>query len=110
TVDDAALSFTPSDAKYVVDWPNEADIASYTALNFAPADPIYYEYLVTEQDGTGDCGHQADETDTYVFTANGDLDGDTQPSPSRSPSARKEIEPKSSLPLRSQPCRLGVKL
>ncbi len=76
TVDDAALSMTPSDAKYVVDWPNEADIASYTALNFAPADPIYYEYLVTEQDGTGDCGHVPDETDTYVFTANGDLDGD----------------------------------
>jgi len=77
TVDSAAMDFTPSDAKYVVDWPNETDIAQYTALNFAPADPLYFEYHVAEQDGTGDCGHVPDETDTYVFTANADLDGDT---------------------------------
>ena len=77
TVDNADPSgYTASDAKYVVDWPNETDIASYTALNFAPADPLYYEYHVAEQDGTSDCGHVPDETDTYVFTANGDLDGD----------------------------------
>ena len=69
TVDDADPSGTwaASDAKYVVDWPNQTDIAQYTALNFAPADPLYFEYHVTEADGTGDCGHTPDETDTYVF-------------------------------------------
>ncbi len=77
TVDDAAPSgYTASDAKYVVDWPNETDLASYSALNFAPADPLYFEYHVTEQDGTGDCGHPPGEQDTYVFAAHGDLDGD----------------------------------
>ena len=77
TVSDADPTYTATDAKYVVDWPNETDIAQYTALNFAPADPLYFEYHVAEADGTGDCGHVPDETDTYVFTANADLDGDT---------------------------------
>jgi type IV pilus assembly protein PilA len=76
TVSDADPTYTASDAKYVVDWPNETDIAQYTALNFAPADPLYFEYHVAEADGTGDCGHVPDETNTYVFAANGDLDGD----------------------------------
>jgi type IV pilus assembly protein PilA len=79
TVDDADPSGTwaATDAKYVVDWPNQTDIAQYTALNFAPADPLYFEYHVSEDDGTGDCGHTPDETSTYVFSANADLDGDT---------------------------------
>jgi type IV pilus assembly protein PilA len=76
TVDNADPTYTATDAKYVVDWPAETDIAQYTALNFAPADPLYFEYHVAEDDGTGDCGHLPDETTTYVFTANGDLDGD----------------------------------
>jgi type IV pilus assembly protein PilA len=77
TVDNADPStYTASDAKFVVDWGAETDKASYTALNFAPADPLYYEYHVVEQDGTGDCGHPPSETDTYVFRANGDLDND----------------------------------
>jgi hypothetical protein len=79
TVDNADPSGTwaASDAKYVVDWPNQTDIAQYTALNFAPADPLYFEYHVSEADGTGDCGHTPGETDTYVFSAHADLDGDT---------------------------------
>ncbi len=77
TVDDAdPSSYTASEAKFVVDWQSETVAASYTALNFAPADPLYYEYHVTEEDGTGNCGTAASQTDTYVFTANGDLDGD----------------------------------
>jgi len=76
TVDDATPSWDATDAKYVVDWQNEANAASYTALNFAPADPLYFEYWVIEQDGTGDCGHPPGETDTYVFRAIGDLDND----------------------------------
>jgi type IV pilus assembly protein PilA len=79
TVDNADPSGTwaASDAKYVVDWPNQTDIAQYTALNFAPADPLYFEYHVLEQNNVGDCGHTPGETDTYVFSANADLDGDT---------------------------------
>jgi hypothetical protein len=61
----------------VIDWPAEGDVAQFKALNFAVADPVYYEYHVVEQDGTGDCGHAASELDLYQFIANGDLDNDT---------------------------------
>jgi type IV pilus assembly protein PilA len=77
TVDDAATSFTPSDEKYVIDWNTETDRAAFKALNFAVADPVYYGYSVTEQDGTGECGHGPSELDLYAFTATGDLDNDT---------------------------------
>ena len=76
TVDTANQSGNPSDAKRVVNWSTETDAASFSALNFAPADPIYFDYNVTETDGTGNCGHPASETNTYTFYANGDLDGD----------------------------------
>jgi hypothetical protein len=75
-VPDATPSWTASDAKYVVNWENESD--SYTALNFAPADPLYFEYhIVSDNTGlTNDCGNAASDTGIYTFTANGDLDGD----------------------------------
>ncbi len=76
TVDSAVPDWTASDAKVTINWQAETNADSYTALNFAPADPLYYEYHVTEQDGTGDCGHPANELDTYIFAANGDLDND----------------------------------
>jgi type IV pilus assembly protein PilA len=76
TVDDADVSYTASDEKYVIDWPAEADVDAFKALNFAVADPVYYEYHVAEQDGTGDCGHGPSELDLYAFTAVGDLDND----------------------------------
>ncbi len=67
-------SFTASDQKFVVDWEAETDAATYQAFNFAPADPIYFEYNVTS-DNPG-CGNAADDTNIYEFEANGDLDGD----------------------------------
>ena len=77
TVDDAQPStYTASDAKFVVNWQLETDVASYTALNFAPADPLYFEYWIVEQDGISDCGHPPNEIDTYRFVAHGDLDND----------------------------------
>ncbi|MGD8316881.1 MAG: hypothetical protein PVH76_04005, partial [Myxococcales bacterium] len=36
----------------------------------------YYEYWVIEQDGSSNCGHTINETDTYKFQAIGDLDND----------------------------------
>ena len=64
TVDSAApagnwATNSPSDQKSVVDWSAQSD--SYSALNFGPADPLYFIYSITEVpgSGTGACG-QAD--------------------------------------------------
>jgi type IV pilus assembly protein PilA len=75
TVNSAAPSYDASDAKFVVNWPTEA--AGFRALDFAPADPLYFEYHITELPGTGtgDCG-RADSIAIYTFEAIGDLDGD----------------------------------
>jgi len=77
TVDSAVPSWDATDSKYVVDWPNEPTAASYSALNFGPADPLYFEYWADELpgSGTGDCG-RADSIAIYNFRAVGDLDGD----------------------------------
>jgi type IV pilus assembly protein PilA len=77
TVDDADVSYTATDEKFVIDWTTEPDRAQFKAINFAVADPVYYEYHVAEQDGTGECGHGPSELDLYTFTAIGDLDNDT---------------------------------
>jgi type IV pilus assembly protein PilA len=66
----------PGNAKRVIDWGTETDAAAFAALNFAPADPIYFDYNVTEADDTSNCGNTAGNTSIYTFTANGDLDGD----------------------------------
>ncbi|MEM9729443.1 MAG: prepilin-type N-terminal cleavage/methylation domain-containing protein [Myxococcota bacterium] len=76
TVNTAAQDGDPSDVKRVIIWQSETGADDFTALNFAPADPIYYDYNITEQDNTGDCGHDPNENDVYTFEANGDLDGD----------------------------------
>ena len=47
TIANANQSTTPSDAKQVINWQTETDSAGFTALNFAPADPIYFDYNVT---------------------------------------------------------------
>ena len=66
---------SPSSQKSVVDW--SAQGASYGALNFGPADPLYFVYRVTEipGGGTGTCGNVI-SIPVYTFTANGDLDDD----------------------------------
>ena len=73
-VPSAAASWTASDQKYVVDWDSEA--ASYQAINFAPADPLYFEYNITSDPAAGVCGNAAGDSTVYSFIANGDLDGD----------------------------------
>ena len=76
TVDNATVSYTASDAKYVIDWPNEADVAAYKALNFAVADPVYYEYIIEGTTVASACGNVEDDPDLYDFIATGDLNGD----------------------------------
>jgi type IV pilus assembly protein PilA len=77
TVSSAAQSGNPGAEKRIVDWSSETDAASFTALNFAPADPIYFDYNVTANPAATACGKAASQTSVYTFTANGDLDGDT---------------------------------
>jgi type IV pilus assembly protein PilA len=77
TVDDATPSWDATDSKYVVNWSAEA--ASYGSLNFAPADPLYFEYHINELPGGGSCGN-AIATAMYTFTAIGDLDNDNDES------------------------------
>ena len=74
TVDDANQSTTPSDAKKVIDWSTED--ASFTSLNFAPADPLYYDYNVDATPDASACGNPASDQTVYTFLAVGDLDGD----------------------------------
>jgi len=74
TVPDAGQSTTPSDAKKVIDWTGEA--AAFTSVNFAPADPLYYDYNIDASPDTSTCGNGPDDTTVYTFLANGDLDGD----------------------------------
>jgi type IV pilus assembly protein PilA len=75
TVDDADVSYTASDAKYVIDWPNEADNAAFKAVNFMVADPVYFEYHIDATPDASACGNVADDPNLYDFIANGDLDG-----------------------------------
>ncbi|MGB8328881.1 MAG: prepilin-type N-terminal cleavage/methylation domain-containing protein [Polyangiales bacterium] len=74
----ATASWVATDAKYVPLWASEA--ASYGALNFAPADPLYFEYDITADNSgtTNDCGKAANSTSVYTFSAHGDLDNDGQ--------------------------------
>ena len=71
----AAWAGALGDQKYVVNWPDQ--VQSYAALNFAPADPLYYTYAVTSDTGgtVSGCG-KGTLADVYTFTATGDLDGD----------------------------------
>jgi type IV pilus assembly protein PilA len=77
TIGNAAMDGNPSDAKRVIDWQAETNAAEFAALNFAAADPLYFDYNVTEADGTTNCGNTAGNTSVYTFTALGDLDADT---------------------------------
>jgi type IV pilus assembly protein PilA len=77
TVDSAAQSGNPSDAKRVVDWGAETNAASFSAVNFAPADPIYFDYNITASPATSTCGNTASDSTMYTFAALGDLDGDS---------------------------------
>ncbi len=71
-VADQASPNSADDQKAIVDWTD----ADYVALNFGPADPVYYEYHITVGPANGSCGVTASNSSVYTFTANGDLDGD----------------------------------
>jgi len=74
-VTSAQATWEADDEKYIPIWSSEA--AAYTALNFAPADPLYFEYdIVSAPPGGNGCGNPANDTTIYTFTAFGDLDGD----------------------------------
>ena len=76
TVGDATPTapWVASDSKFVVDW--AAQPVSYGALNFGPADPLYFEYHIIEDfDNAGGCG-KAPDNDVYTFRAHGNLDND----------------------------------
>jgi len=72
TVANATPMYTASNSKVAVDW--DAESTSYRALDFAPSDPLYYEYHITS--GMAGCGLRPSTNEVYTFTANGDLDGD----------------------------------
>jgi len=65
---------TPNDTKQAF-VPTGANLASFTALNFTLADPVYYNYNILAA-GSG-CGmHAANDNNIYTFQANGNLDAD----------------------------------
>jgi prepilin-type N-terminal cleavage/methylation domain-containing protein len=51
---------------------------SLKALGFAVADSVYFAYQLHSTDGDPDptCGHSANSSDLYTFSAYGNLDGD----------------------------------
>ena len=76
TVGNAVQDGAPGNAKRVIDWGTETNAAEFAALNFAPADPIYFDYNVTADPAATACGNLANDNTVYSFIANGDLDGD----------------------------------
>ena len=77
TIDDAVQDGAPSDAKRTINWGNETMATSYTAMNFAPADPLYFAYNADATPDASACANPPDDTTVYTFLAFGDLDGDT---------------------------------
>lgn len=72
-VNAASTSTTPSSNKYQY----TETIASFAALNWGPADALYYQYRIV---GTGACNVTAAAGGIVAvqsFLANGDLDGDS---------------------------------
>ena len=73
TVSPARSSNVPSDMKRSVDWSRE-DL-EFVALNFGPADPVYYQYEIAG--AAQRCTHPTNSP-VYSFRAHGDLDADSQ--------------------------------
>ena len=67
----------PTDAKRIIQWDAETNAAEYQAMNFAPADGLYFAYSLTSLPAASACGNPANDTTLYTFRAQGDLDGDT---------------------------------
>ncbi|MFW2388466.1 MAG: prepilin-type N-terminal cleavage/methylation domain-containing protein [Polyangiales bacterium] len=74
TINSGSMENDPSDNKRVIAWENEDDNLQFQAMNFAPADGLYYAYGVTTA-AASVCGNAAGSA-LYTFYALGDLDGD----------------------------------
>jgi len=75
TIDSAEMDVEPSSSKNVPLWSGETDNAQFQAMNFAPADGLYFQYGLTAAAASA-CGNAANDTTLYTFYANGDLDDD----------------------------------
>ncbi|MBW2214446.1 MAG: hypothetical protein JRF48_08440 [Deltaproteobacteria bacterium] len=62
TVDDAFQDGAPSDAKRTINWQGETNAAAFTAVNFAPADPLYYDYNMDATPNASACGNGPSDT------------------------------------------------
>ena len=74
TIPDTAPLNRPTDAKRIVVW--DAESPNYKAMNFAPADGLYFAYSLDATPDASACGNDPTDQQLYTFTANGDLDGD----------------------------------
>ena len=75
TIGDAEMGVEPSSNKNVPLWSGEANNAEFQAMNFAPADGLYFQYGL-DAEAASACGNAADDAAVYTFYANGDLDDD----------------------------------
>ena len=72
TVNTAMCTYRATNTKTSVDW--SAQPPSFAALDFSPADPLYFEYHIRA--GMAGCGQRPNRRNIYTFRANADLDGD----------------------------------
>ena len=75
TITSAAMDNVPLASKRVVAWEAETDNLQFQAMNFAPADGLYFQYGVTSTPAASACGNSP-AVDVYTFYANGNLDED----------------------------------
>ena len=73
TLGDAEMLVEPSSSKNIPLWSGEA--AEFEAMNFAPADGLYFQYGL-DAEGASACANAANDNALYTFYANGDLDDD----------------------------------
>ena len=76
TIGSAEMGGDPSSQKRIIIWNDEADNAEFQAMNFAPADGLYFDYGLTADPVASACGNASRDTTLYTFYANGDLDDD----------------------------------
>ncbi len=80
TINSAVMDGAPSPDKRVIIWDNETNAAEFQAMNFAPADGLYFEYGLTADPAASICGNGSRDTTLYTFFAHGNLDGDADES------------------------------
>ena len=75
TIDSAEMDVEPSSAKNIPLWSGESNNRMFQAMNFAPADGLYFQYGLTAAAASA-CGFTPNTATLYTFYANGDLDDD----------------------------------